>query len=131
MAEGVWTLPKVTSDAGCDFTRTSSGTAVGTAGVLLVGAKKGRLYRLIVQNSAATAYFLQIFDKATAPVNTDVPIWSERLPLSSEGEIDFTNVNGLYFALGCGFAISSTAGVLTLAASNDIAFFAALYTKNG
>lgn len=123
-------MPKVSTQVGSDFVRSSSGTAVGTAGVLVVSAKLGRLYRLQVVNGSATAYYLQIFDKATAPVNTDVPIDSFRLAVSSEREIDYTNVNGLYFALGCGIAISSTPGVLTLAVADNIAFYRAFYTKN-
>jgi outer membrane protein assembly factor BamB len=129
MSEGIWTAPLV-GVRGQDFTRSTSGTAVGTAGVLLVGSKLGRLYRLNVQNAGATAYFVQVFDTLLAPVNTAVPIWSRRLASSSELDVSFTPENGLYFANGLGIAISSTAGTLTLAVANDIAFFSALYTRN-
>jgi hypothetical protein len=109
------------------FKRSTSGTAAGTAGIV-VSAKPGRPYRVLVQNGAATAYYVQLFDKATAPVNADVPIWSKRMAASSECEIDLTNINGLQCALGIGLAISSTAGALTLAIATDIAFRSVVYT---
>jgi len=127
MSEAIWTMPKV--DNGNDFVRSTSATAAGTAGIVIIGSKSGRFYRGFFKNSAATNYWLQIFDKATAPVNTDVPIWEKNLPSSGEVEIDLVNVNGLYFSLGLGIAISSTATTLTLAIANDLAYRSILYTR--
>lgn len=136
MAEGIWTQGRV--DAGTstamgtgvsdNFKRSTSGTAAGTAGIS-ISAKPGRVYRLIVENGSATAYFVQLFDKATAPVNADVPIWEKRLPVSTECEIDLTNINGLPCVNGIGLAISSTAGSLTLAIANDIAYRSVVFTS--
>lgn len=109
------------------FKRSTSGTAAGTAGVV-ISAKPGRFYRAEVQNGAATAYFVQVFDKATAPVNADVPVYSKRLPLSGECEIDLTDVNGIVCLAGISIAISSTPGVLTLALATDIAHRTVIYT---
>jgi hypothetical protein len=137
MAQGTWFQGRTdvgstanamgTSPVTDNFRRTSSGVAVGTAGVV-ISAKPGRLYRLIVQNGAATAYYLQIHNKATAPINTEVPVYVKRLPVSSEVEIDLSDVNGLVCTAGIGLAISSTAGTLTLAVADNIAFYAAFYT---
>ncbi|AKU96996.1 hypothetical protein AKJ09_03660 [Labilithrix luteola] len=69
-------------------------------------------------NSGATAYFLQIHDKATAPTAGGVPIWEVRLPANGDGAEDF-GLAGLYFANGLGLAISTTAGTLTFAAATD------------
>lgn len=131
MSGGTWTLGRIDVDAnnppGDAFKRASSGTAAGTAGIV-VSAKPGRFYRGVFQNGGATKYYVQVFDKATAPVNTDVPIYSKTLPASGEVELDLTNVNGLKCLLGIGIAISSTAGVLTLALATDIAFRSVVYT---
>lgn len=105
-----------------DPNRTSSTAKVGTAGILLK-ASKGRLYRLDVVNVSATAYYLMVFDKASAPVNADIPIWRRRLPVSTELVLDLEEF-GLACALGIGFAISSTDAALTLAIADDIHFAA-------
>ncbi len=134
MAEGVWTQGRVDAATFAgqpvtdNFKRSTSGVAAGAAGVV-ISAKPGRFYRAEVQNGAATAYFVQVFDKATAPVNADVPIYSKRMAVSSECEIDLTNINGLPVVNGIGIAISTTAGVLTLAVGNDIAHRTVIYTS--
>lgn len=137
MAKGVFTLGRVDTGAtnnafgdwpvADNFRRSTSTGAAGTAGIV-ISSKPGRVYRLIAQNSAATAYFLQIHDKATAPVNTEVPIFVKRLPSSGEVEIDLTNINGMPVQNGISIAISSTAGTLTLAVANDLAFRTVIYT---
>ena len=135
MSGGVFTMGLVGAGAGAfakttdGFQRSTSGVAAGTAGIV-IAAKPGRFYRAEVQNGAATAYFLQVFDKATAPMNTDVPIYSKRLPVSGECEIDLTDVNGLPCQLGIGIAISSTPGVLTLAIATDIDHRTIIFTAS-
>jgi len=138
MSEGVWPIGR--ADVGVadgfsfpvadGFRFTSSGTAAGTAGIVIgTAGKAGRLYHLTVQNGAATAYFVQVFNKATAPVNTDIPVFVRRLPASSELDVDLSEVGGIVCPLGIGIAISSTAGTLTLAIANDVSFRAAWYTQ--
>lgn len=127
MSEAVYLLPRVdgtTNQNSCkQFART---TAFGTAG-LVVSAKKGRLYKLSVVNSSATRYIVQIFDKATAPVNSDAAIWEVNLPATSGCEVDF-GLNGLAVTNGIGVALSTTKGTLTLAAATDGTAYA-LYTS--
>jgi hypothetical protein len=135
MSEGTWTMGRVDAGAGAfakvadNFQRSTSGVAAGTAGVS-ISTKPGRFYRAVVENGAATAYFVQVFDKATAAVNADVPIWEERLAVSGECKIDLTNVNGLPCLNGISIAISSTAGTLTLAVANDIAYRSVIFTAS-
>ncbi len=124
MSEGVFLRPRIADTADSNSCKQfAQTTAFGTAGITLV-AKKGRLYRIVFNNTnATTSYFAQLHDKATAPVNTDVPIWEERLvaAVSTTGGstvIDF-GLNGLYFANGISFALSSTKGALTLALATD------------
>lgn len=135
MSEGTWTMGRVDAGAGAfpsktdNFQRATSGTAAGTAGIS-ISTKPGRFYRAVVQNGAATAYFVQIFDKSTAAVNADVPVWQERMAVSSECKIDLTNVNGLPVVNGISLAISTTAGSLTLPLSTDIAFRSVIFTAS-
>lgn len=126
MAEGVFLLPRVVDDG--TLKRSSQTTAFGTSAIS-ISTKAGRLYRLrVVNKSAATKYFAQIHDKATAAINTNVPIWEGQVAGSTDIEFDF-GLSGLALALGCSVAISTTAGVLTLAGATDGVAYA-LYTSN-
>jgi hypothetical protein len=137
MSEGVWPIGRV--DVGqvnaftgprADAFRQQSGAGVGTAGVLVGTAGRGsRLYRLSAVNAGATAYFLQVFNKATVAVNADIPVYVQRLPASSEAIINLAEVGGIVCPLGMSVAISSTAGTLTLAVANDIAAYTAFFTQ--
>ncbi len=126
MSEGVFLAPRVADTAdrnSCkQFAQT---TAFGTAG-LVVSAKAGRVYAITIVNKSATAYFVQIHNKATAAVATNVPVWEDILPASSSVTLDF-GVNGLYVSAGIGLALSSTAGVLTLAVADNATAYG-LYT---
>src|SRR5688572_29613785 len=118
MADGVFLSPRVadtTDRNSCkQFAQT---TAFGTAGVS-VSAKAGRVYAITFVNKSSTAYFAQIHSKATAPVATNIPVWEDILPASSSVTIDF-GIGGLHVALGIGIAISTTAGVCTMAAGDN------------
>src|SRR5689334_7771910 len=128
MSEGVFLLPRVgpaSSATAIDKNycrQFAKNVAFGTAG-LVVTAKAGRIYKVSVVNSAATRYFLQIHDKATAPVNTEVPVWEVNLPASAGVDLDF-GLGGFYVALGFNIAISSTKGALTLALADDCTAYA-------
>lgn len=124
MSGGTFLYPRVSDDG--TLKRASQTTAFGTAAVV-VSAKAGRLYKLRVLNtSAATKYFAQIHDKATAAVNTNVPVWEGQVAGSTDVEFDFGTA-GLFLANGCSVALSTTAGVLTLAGATDGRAYA-LYT---
>lgn len=125
MSEGVLLLPRNTDKVA---PLRSGPTTVGTAGVN-ISAKPGRVYHVTTVNKTATVYFVQIHDKATAPVAADVPIWEGKLPANGDCDLDF-GVCGLYCALGFSVAISTTAGALTLAAANDAVTYAQ-YTSAG
>lgn len=117
MSGGVFLLPRTTNEG--LMKRLSQTTAFGTAGVS-VSVKNGRLYKLrIVNKAAATKYFAQVFDKATAPVAADVPIWEGQVAAASDVEFNFATDGGLPVANGIGIAISTTAGALTLAGATD------------
>jgi hypothetical protein len=109
-------------DTSFDPVRSTSAALAGTAGIV-IKASAGRLYRLDVVNNGATPYFLQVFDKAIAPVNGDTPIWRRRLPASGELSLSLEEF-GLFCAAGISIAISSTANTLTLAVASDLAWAA-------
>jgi len=126
MSEAVYLSPRIAPTTDLNSCKQfARNTAFGTAG-LVVSAKLGRLYKCSVVNSAATRYFVQFHDKATAPVNADVPIWEVSI-LASSGVVEDWGLNGLYFANGISIAISSTKGALTLAVATDCTAYA-LYT---
>lgn len=136
MAEGIWTQGRIdvgTADPNAgypsadNFRRSTAVAAAGTAGIV-ISAKPGRFYRGVFQNGAATAYFVMVFDKATAPVNGDTPVWTRRLAVSSELDLDLASINGIPCVNGISIAISSTAGTLTLAVANDLAARHIIYT---
>lgn len=100
---------------------------MGTVGVV-VANKPGKLYKLTVTNdNDDITYVVQVHDKAYAPVATDVPIWERILPYTADGfcdvDLDF-GLAGLHCANGLSIAISTTTGVLTLAAADDCTAYA-------
>lgn len=99
----------------------SGGTAAGLAGIV-VKATPGRLYNLAGFNKTATAYTLMVFDKASAPVNTDAPVIRKHLAANGDATIalDELGLFGRAFQNGISIAISSTPDTLTLAVSADL-----------
>jgi hypothetical protein len=111
--------------------RYTSAAAEGTAGKLVKGptspaiAVNGRVYKVHAINNASTAYTVMVFDKATAPVNADVPIWRGNLATGAGSEC-VLDLMGISCINGIGVAISSTRNTLTLAVGNDV-FWHILY----
>lgn len=97
-----------------------------TAGVGVVAVLVSASARRVVQVDVNTAVaapantWLMVFDKATDPVVTDVPILRARVG-GGFASIDLGNF-GHELTLGLGVALSTTPGTLTLAGAND-AFF--------
>ena len=119
MAEGIIKIHRAKQVAGVDPLRYSSSAAEGTAG-RVIKASEGKFYRARVEGLSATQYWFMVFDKTTAPVNGDTPIYRHRLNANSGENVILFEDAGLYCALGIGVAISSTSGTLTLAVANDM-----------
>lgn len=116
MSEGVFLDPRNQNTVA--LLRSGPSAAFGTAG-LSVTAKPGCLYQFnAINKNASTAYYLQIHDKATAPIAGESPIWEQKLASSVDIPTSF-QLAGLYFANGIAFALSTTPRVLTLAAADD------------
>lgn len=127
MSEAVFLAPRITDTADANSCKQFvQATAFGTAGIVVM-AKPGRIYKMTINNSAATRYFVQLHNKATAAINAEVPIYEKDLPASGVCEIDF-GLNGWYFSTGCSLAISSTKSELTLALATDCSAYG-LYTS--
>lgn len=90
----------------------------------LVKNAAGNVYSLYATNANAAARFLQLHDKATAPVATDVPRYSFAIPAGTAAapgvlvlNSDFFTTYGVRFTTGIGYAVSTTFGTFTNAAT--------------
>lgn len=70
----------------------------------------GNLMEISASNPTATAAFLKIYDKASAPtVGTDVPLMTINVPANSAVSFEFGNL-GKRFVLGLGLAVTAAIG---------------------
>lgn len=117
-----WMQLRACNDALGAWTKYDSGTtAVGAAGVSVLGTA-GRLRRAHAQNKHATnVYWLVLVDKATAAVNNDaVKAAMKLLPSSATTDSPPIDVlEGIYCSLGISLAISTTPEKVTLPATSD------------
>ncbi len=115
-----------TSTGASSLTSSASG-GVGTAGVS-IKASAGRISWISVTNAnATTGFYLQVFNKSTAAVANDVPIyriWVPSVTIAGAGgkatETTLFGFGGLYLSTGISIAASSTVGLLTLLAATDM-----------
>ena len=69
----------------------------------------GTLYSLVASNTSASARYLKLYNKATAPtVGTDIPVLTMALNPNSTTDIELGNL-GYRFALGLGIGITGLA----------------------
>jgi len=87
----------------------------------VVKTSAGAVYAISCFNASSSLAFFQIHDKATAPVNGDVPIKS--IPVFANGATvfgsDIFGAGGLTCSTGIAWAFSSTRATLTLAVGSD------------
>ena len=87
-------------------------TAASTNGALIITGAK-RLAELTVSNPTATAAYVKLYNKATAPtVGTDVPVMTIAIPATAAGvgEKSFNfGALGKQFPLGIGIAVTAAA----------------------
>lgn len=125
----IFTAPLATASATGTSTPYASVAKVGTVGIS-VSAAAGRVYRLRGINShTANEYFLLLCDKASAPVNNDLPIDVMRLAPTLATSLQSTDVPleygtmGKKCVLGVAYAISTTSEKVTLPSSSDVMVF--------
>jgi hypothetical protein len=88
-------------------------SAAATTNATSVKASAGNVFKVTLINAAATAKFLKLYNKASAPtVGTDTPIWTAQLPPTSVNggafDLDF-GAQPLYFATGIAYALTGAA----------------------
>lgn len=96
-------------------------SAGGTTVSASVKASAGRLFSVHARISHATAAgaWLMLFDKASAPAGGDTPIWrcwvqvNTATNISAEAGRDFFGPQGLAFAAGLSWGVSTTAATYT------------------
>lgn len=98
-----------TPAAGTAYSLTTAATTNGA--LIITGAKK--LTELTVSNPTATAAYLKLYNKATAPtVGTDVPVMTIAVPATAAGvgekSFNFGSL-GKQFPLGIGIAVTAAA----------------------
>jgi hypothetical protein len=100
---------------------TNSPTNFGAANQAVLKASASAVYKIYCYNKNASTRFFQIHNKATAPVNTDVPIESFPVAANSALIIDstFFGSGGRTCSAGISWAFSSTEATLTLATAGD------------
>lgn len=97
--------------------------AAGSTNATSVRTTRAELVGWYVQNAAAAARFLKLYNKASAPtVGTDVPAHVLALPATSTGSID-CGALGIRLGTGLAFAITN------LAADSDATAVAAAQIK--
>lgn len=87
-------------------------TAATTNGALIAAGARA-LVELAISNPTATAAYVKLYNKATAPtVGTDVPVMTIAIPATAAGvgekAFNFTDV-GKQFPLGLGIAVTAAA----------------------
>lgn len=96
--------------------------AAASTNATSVKTSAGRIYEVHLCNLAASAKFLKLYNKASAPViGTDTPVAT--YPIAPNGgRIDFTSFNGISFATGIAYAITGAVGDAdtTAVAENDV-----------
>lgn len=114
------TLPLAATSVGSPSVATSFGAATKAA----AKGASGNVVSVAATNVNAAVRYLQLHNKATAPAGTEVPIISVPIPAGSAtvpGSLvldqGFFGPSGLNFATGIGWAISTTAGTFTDAAT--------------
>lgn len=96
-------------------------SAGGTTVSAAVKASAGRLFSVHARISHATAAgaWLMLFDKASAPAGGDTPVWrcwiqaNTATNISAEAGRDFFGPQGLAFAAGLSWGVSTTAATYT------------------
>jgi hypothetical protein len=94
----------------------------GSVTAAFIKASAGNVYSLVVFNANAAVRYVQLHNKATIPLATEVPLCSYPVPAGTANNpgvtiIENTHLMGLRFTTGIGWAISTTLATFTDAAT--------------
>lgn len=96
------------------------------AQTLIAKAEGGRVLFVHATTDSASLRYLMIFDKATAPIDTDVPALTVAIPAGLRSVSVRLDAPGLRLARGVSVALSTTVGTLTLPSAEG--FYEVAYT---
>lgn len=83
-------------------------SAAATTNATSVKISSGDLFKVTLRNNAASARFLKIYNKSSAPiVGTDTPLITEYIAAGASIILDFSK--GFYFSAGIAFALTINA----------------------
>ena len=101
---------------------TNSPINLGSANAATLKASAGVVYKIYCYNKNAATRFFQIHNKATTPVNTEVPVESFPVAANSALIIDstFWGASGRICSTGVSWAFSTTEATLTLGTAADV-----------
>lgn len=80
-------------------------SAAATVNPTIVKASGGRVYKITGQNAAAAIKYIKLYNKATAPAETDTPVITLAVAASAPFEFNFANL-GLYFDTGISYRLT-------------------------
>lgn len=122
----IWVCQRPLATATNSWSRTSSASGgIGTAGASIKGSAGRVRYVSVTNANATTGFYFGLYNKATAPVNSDVPVERKYVPPQTTSSTTTPSVifdfgpEGFSFATGIGVAASSTVGSLTLLGATD------------
>lgn len=103
---------RVSAQAASTTGGTTPYSFLSTAAVLAaaIKASAGQIYSMQLFNLNAAARYVRLYNKATAPLTTDTPIWRGMIPgggttVGSGVSVSFPN--GLAFATGIGIRVTA------------------------
>src|SRR3990167_11114402 len=77
-------------------------SAAANVNATLVSASPSRVFGITGYNARGSAVYLKIYNKATAPAETDTPFMTLYLPATAYFNIPFP-ANGVYLGTGLGY----------------------------
>lgn len=79
-------------------------SAAASVNATIVKASGGRVYKITGQNAAEAVKYIKLYNKATAPAETDTPVATFAVAASAPFTIEFDA--GLYFSAGIGYRLT-------------------------
>lgn len=105
------------SPSSAQWAAPNNSTSAAYVASQVVKASPGNVYGLSGYNSKASAQFIQLFDSATVPADTAVPVTVITVPATSNFSIDF-GVYGRKFTTGIAISNSSTGPTKTIGSAD-------------
>lgn len=108
-------VKKPIADAGAGATQYKNWGAATKASIK---GSAGNVWSLAVYNANAAVRYVQLHNKATVPLATEVPLLSHPVPAGTANNpgvliLTESHLQGLRFGTGIGFAVSTTIGTFT------------------